>query len=300
MDEQEKNEDEKRNRDVGIEEEKRQVEGFDEQEKNEDEKRNNRDVGIEEEKRQVKGFDEQETNCAKADYEVQSNNEVKNRETNEEKKSQVLEQRDEPSEHKEKSQSDEERNHGDVAKEEDRKRDDCSVGDVKLGKNDEDHVTDSESDESSAFEWKILIPHKTKSHKEYESEDDVPLALLKSDVYMGCINSTIDSEKESDVKELDVKRDSDFENSSDDDIPLSNVIENMNKITDTGRNNQSMEQFRLENQEQLDADLIKEAAVYLSANSQSQGDDLGSFSDTTFTGNDSDDQILVRNRKASK
>ena len=76
---------------------------MDEQEKNEDEKRNrNRDVGRIEE-------DEQETNCAKADYEVQSNNEVKNRETNEEKKSQVLEQRDEPSEHKEKSQSDEER-----------------------------------------------------------------------------------------------------------------------------------------------------------------------------------------------
>ena len=52
--------------------------------------------------------------------------------------------------------------------------------------------------------------YKTKSHKEYKSssEDGVPLAKLKKDVYMGCINSIIDSGKESDVKESDVKRDS--------------------------------------------------------------------------------------------
>ena len=260
---------------------------------------NDRNVANEEEERQIEGLDEQGTNSAKDNYEVQSNDEVNKLEVNEEKESQVLEDGDEPCVDKKKSQSDE-RNYRDVAKEEDQKRDDGSVGDIKLGKNDEEHVIDSESDESCEIECKIKIPDKTKSHKEYESEDDVPLALLKRDVHMGCINSTIDSEKESDVKELDVKRDSDFENSSDDDIPLSNVIENMNKITDTERNNQSMEQFRLENQEQLDANLIKEPAVYLSVDSQSQGDDLGSFSDTTFTGNDSDDQILVRNRKASK
>ena len=182
-----------------------------------DEEGNHRGVANEEEERQIQGLDEQETNSAKDNYEVQSNHEVNKCETNEEKESQVLEDGNEPCVHKKKSQSDEERNHSDVAKEEDQKHDNGSVGDIKLGKNDGEHVTDSESDESCEIEWKIVIPRKTKSHKEYESKDDVPLALLKRDIYMGCINSTIDSEKELDVKESDV-----------------------NKIMDTERNNQSM------------------------------------------------------------
>ena len=70
----------------------------------------------------------------------------------------------------------------------------------------------------------------------------------------------------------------------------------MKKITDTERNNKSMEQFRLENQEELGAHVIQEAAVYLSVDCPSQGDDLGSNSDTMFTGNYSDGQILVRNK----
>ena len=125
---------------VANEQKEKQVEHLDEQEKNQEEKsqvlderespcmdkeksqydeeRTNRHVPIEEEKRQVEGFDEEETNCAKDDYGVQSKNEVKKSETNEEKESQVLEEGDEPCVDEKKYQTDDEGNHRGVANEE--------------------------------------------------------------------------------------------------------------------------------------------------------------------------------------